>query len=113
MVLHAVMDNIGEGDESLICLTDQPACCRPSYYNNPIKKVRGNWFFPNGTRVVSTCFQWNFHRTRDWMAVFLHRIRGGATGIYRCNVPDQNEEQLNLYVGLYTTNTGGYSVLRR
>ena len=43
----------------------------------------------------------------------LHRRRSGATGIYRCNVPDQNEEQLNLYVGVYTTNTGGYSVLRR
>ena len=40
--------------------------------------------------------------------VLLHRRRSGATGIYRCDIPDQNEEQLNLYVGVYTTNTGGY-----
>ena len=104
----AVLDNIGEGDESLHCLTDLPACCRRPY-TGPMRSALGNWFFPNGTRVVSSGNRWDFHRTRGQMVVFLHRRRGGATGIYRCNVPDQNGEQLNLYVGVYTANTGGYS----
>ena len=110
----AVLDNIGEGDETLLCLTDLPACCRRPYTTDPMgPSALGNWYFPNGTRVVSSGLQWDFHRTRGWMVVLLHRRRSGVTGIYRCNVPDQNEEQLNLYVGVYTTNTGGYSVLRR
>ena len=73
------------------------------------RSVLGNWYFPNGTRVPSSGNQWNFHRTRGQMVVRLHRRRGGATGIYHCNVPDQNGEQLSRYVGVYTTNTGGYS----
>ena len=105
----AVLDNIGEGDESLFCLTDLPACCRRPYTTDPMMSVLGNWFFPNGTRVVSSGNQWDFHRTRGQMVVRLHRRRGGATGIYHCNVPDQNGEQLSRYVGVYTTNTGGYS----
>ena len=105
----AVLDNIGEGDESLRCLTDLPACCRRPYTTDPMMSVLGNWYFPNGTRVPSSGNQWNFHRTRGQMVVRLHRRRGGATGIYHCNVLDQNGEQLSRYVGVYTTNTGGYS----
>ena len=104
----AVLDNIGGGHESLFCLTDQPVCCRRPY-TGPMGPALGNWFFPNGTRVVSSGLQWDFHRTRGRMVVLLHRRRGGATGIYHCVVPDQNGEKLNLYVGVYTTNTGGYS----
>ena len=109
----AVLDNIGEGEESLHCLTDLPACCKPPHTDPMGPSALGNWYFPNGTRVVSSGQQWDFHRIRDRMVVLVHHRRSGATGIYRCNVPDQNEEQLNLYVGVYTTNTGGYSVLRR
>ena len=105
----AVLDNIGEGDESLRCLTDLPACCRRPYTDPMGRSALGNWFFPNGTRVVSSGLWWDFHRTRGRMVVLLQRRRGGAVGIYRCNVPDQNGEKLNLYVGVYTTNTGGYS----
>ena len=108
----AVLDNIGESDESLLCLTDLPVCCRCPYCN-PLWGARGNWFFPNGTRVPSSGKEWDIHRTRGQMRVLLQRRRSGVTGIYRCVVPDQNEEQLNLYVGVYTTNTGGFSIFRK
>ena len=104
----AVLDNIGEGRESLLCLTDQPACCRPPFTDPMGARALGNWFFPNETRVPSSGNQWDFHRTRGQMMVLLHRRRNGATGIYRCDIPDQNEDHLNLYVGVYTTNTGRY-----
>ena len=52
--------------------------------------------------------EWEFYRTRGQMVVLLHRRRGGVTGIYRCDIPDQNGDPHRLYVGVYTANTGGY-----
>ena len=103
-----LLDNIGEGSEALLCLTDLPACCRPPYTDPMGRQALGNWYFPNGTRVVSGGKQWDFHRTRGRIVVLLHRRRGGATGIYRCSVPGQNKDLVTLYVGVYTANTGEY-----
>ena len=103
-----LLDNIGEGSEALLCLTDLPACCRPPYTDPMGLRALGNWYFPNGTRVVSSGNQWDFHRTRGQIVVLLHRRRGGATGIYRCSVPGQNKDLVTLYVGVYTANTGEY-----
>ena len=51
---------------------------------------------------------WEFYRTRGWMMVFMHRRRGGVTGVYHCEIPGQNGDILRLYVGVYTANTGEY-----
>ena len=40
------------------------------------------------------------------MVVLLHRRRGGMTGIYRCEISDTMNVTQNLYVGVYTNNTG-------
>ena len=39
------LEDIGEGDAALLCLTDQTACC--------IHPTLADWFFPNGTGVPS------------------------------------------------------------
>ena len=57
--------------DALLCLTDLTACCRLPYTWGS----KGNWFFPNETRVPSSGFQWNFHRTRGHMVVRLQRRR--------------------------------------
>ena len=98
-----LLDNIGESNKGLLCLTDLPTCCR-----HPVVGAAGNWYFPNGTRVPSSGDQWDFHRTRGQMMVLLHRRRHGATGIYHCDVPGQTKNH-NLYVGVYTANSGRYS----
>ena len=103
-----LLDNVGEGSEGLLCLTDLPACCRPPYTDPIGRPALGNWYFPNGTRVVSSGNQWDFHRTRGQIVVLLHRRRGGATGIYHCNVTGQNKDLITLYVGVYTANTGEF-----
>ena len=101
-----LLDNIGESDKSLICLTDLPTCCRLPYTDpHPMMSASGNWYFPNGTRVPSSGKQWDFHRTRGQMAVRLHRRRGGATGIYCCGIPGQTKLH-NLCVGVYTPGSG-------
>ena len=106
-----LLDNIGEYRESLLCLTDLSACCKSDYTDG--RGHLGHWFFPNETMVPNMVLnmgdQWNFFRTRGEMMVLMHRRRGGVSGIYHCDIPDQTENPRKLYVGVYTANTGGYS----
>ena len=94
----ASLVDIGEGHDALFCIANQTACCRPPYLAN----AKGNWYFPNGTRVPSSGGQWDFHRTRGQMVVLLHRRRGGENGIYRCEVPDATNVTQTIYIGVYT-----------
>ena len=99
------LENIGERENSLHCITEVTDCCRPPYTN-----AIGNWFLPNETRVPSTSTQWDFHRTRGWRAVYLHRRRGGEEGIYRCEIPvpqsDAEDVTQTIFIGVYNASTG-------
>ena len=92
------LEDIGEGRDALYCITNKSACCRPPYTPTAL----GNWFFPNGTRVLSSGARWDFHRTRGQMVVLLQRRRGGENGIYRCVVPDATNDIQTIYIGVYT-----------
>ena len=102
------LEKIGEGDDALLCITDIADCCRRPYTTN--NNAIGNWFFPNGTRVPSAGTQWDFYRSRGWRAVHLHKRRGGADGIYRCEIPltqsDAEDVTQTIFIGVYTANTG-------
>ena len=100
------LDDIGEGEDALRCMTDNISCCRPPYTQNLGRSALGNWFFPNGTRVPSSGSQWDFHRTRGQMVVTLHRKRGGEDGVYHCEIPDAMGITQKIYIGMYTANTG-------
>ena len=91
------LENIGEGDDALFCLTDQIACCGPPYTLLSL----GNWFFPNGTGVPSSGVPWDFHRTRGQSVVLLQRRRGGEEGIYSCEIPDAMNITQTIYIGVY------------
>ena len=99
------LEDIGEGDDALLCVTDQTACCCPPYTGSS-GRVLGNWYFPNGTRVGSYSYQRDFYRTSVWMVKVLHRKRGGVDGIYHCVVPDKAGVTKNIYIGVYSANTG-------
>ena len=89
------LEDIGEGDDALLCMTDLNG-----WY------IRGNWFFPNGTRVPSNGAQWDIYRTTGWMVKVLHRRRGGVDGIYHCEIPDTAGVDQTIYIGVYTVSTG-------
>ena len=95
------LENIGG---ALVCVTDQIDCCRPGAMG--LGPAIGNWFFPNGSRVPSRRSQWDFYRTRGQSAVFLHRRRGGAIGLYHCEIHDAMDIIQRIYIGVYTANTG-------
>ena len=100
-----ILENIGEGGDALLCITNLTACCRPPY-TYEMGTALGNWFFPNETRVPSSSYQWDFHRTKGHMVVRLQRRRGGVEGIYRCEIPDTFGFIQTLYIGVYSANTG-------
>ena len=99
------LEDIGEWDYALLCVTDQPVCCRPPY-TGEIGSFLGNWFFPNETRLHSSWSQWDLYRDRGQMLVNMHRRRGGVSGIYHCVIPDAMNLTQTMYIGVYTANTG-------
>ena len=96
------LEDIGVRDDALLCMTNLTTCCSLADSEN----VRGNWFFPNGTRVPSPGNQWDFYRTRGQMMVLLNRRRGGVEGIYRCVIPDSVNVAKTIYIGVYSASTG-------
>ena len=100
------LEDIGEGDAALLCVTDNTSCCRPPYTQNLSQSAIGNWYFPNGTRVPSSGAQWDLHRTRGNMVVLLHRRRGGEDGVFHCVVPDKEGNEQTTYIGVYTGSVG-------
>ena len=99
------LEDVGVGDAALLCVTDQPACCRHPYTGYQGSSV-GNWFFPNETKVLGPSSRWEFYRSRGQMVVSLHRRRGGVSGIYRCEIPDARNVTQTIYIGVYTASTG-------
>ena len=101
------LEGIGEGDDALLCITNLTACCRPPH---EVRSAIGNWFFPNGSRVPSNGNQWDFHRARGQMVIYMHRRRGGEDGIYRCVIPDAEDVTQSIYIGVYSASTGEWYI---
>ena len=98
------LEDIGENDTALLCMTNLIACYRPPHTGNEF--AQGNWFFPNGTTVSNDSNQWDFYRTRDEMVAYLNRRRGREDGIYHCEIPDSTNVIQTIYIGVYTGGTG-------
>ena len=98
------LEDIGEGDDAVLCTTANTACCSRS--ESPGAAILGQWYYPNGSAVADNGFEWDFYRNRGPSIVRLNRRRGGETGVYGCLVPDTLNTDHPLYIGLYTANTG-------
>ena len=104
------MEDIGEGDDALLCITSLVGCCEP---------FLGNWFFPNGTTLprgianATSSLQWEFYEDRGWTVVRMHRRRGGVTGIYLCEILDTVGIIQSMYIGVYTATTGELFTYRK
>ena len=116
LLAHSDIDTNDPGsvDTSLVCRTDNSACCRGG--DNPTGSTGfGDWFYPSGNMAI---FPFNmlpagqmYRQRRLMQAVRLYRdgsasITATANGIYRCEVADQNGVIQTRYVGLYTEGAG-------
>ena len=107
------LEDIGEGDDALVCITNLTACCRPPYIGGMGKAI-GNWYFPNGTKLPSDNaigMKWDFYRTRGQMAIHMNRRKGGVEGIYHSVIPDAMNVTQTIYIGVYSASTGEWSIL--
>ena len=101
--------DIPNGGEGVPCRTDLATCC-----TIPDGGHRGDWYFPDGTRLPFPASDVHTYETRVSQGVdILCRNRGAnsPTGIYRCDIPtnavhDDSDISMGdtVYVGLYMAN---------
>ena len=91
-----ILRDIGEGDAgALLCTTDRMGCCTGT-------GRAGEWYYPNGMMVpIMTPLVGDpepYYRNRGTSLIRLNRRPNNQglsvvyTGIYCCEIPDQNNE---------------------
>ena len=112
--LSEVGDDYYTDSDSVQCHTDLSTCC--SGAEGP---HRGDWFFPNGSRLGFPFFN-DIYEWRRAQRVYLSRRNNANSpvGIYRCDIPteavhDETDKSVRdtVYVGLYTASGGMFHVL--
>ena len=100
------LNDMGVDDNALYCYTNLTTCC--SSVDNMNRGGLGNWKFPNDTVLGDRSTLSIFFRTRATNAILLHRGSSatGPTGIYRCEVPDSQNDMQFVYFGIYDNNRG-------
>ena len=107
------LEDIGESNDALLCLTDNTACCARD--QSPGRGILGDWYYPNGTGVANSIValpdvQWEFYKNRGQSVVRMNRRRGGVNGIYHCVMPDTTGVDQTIYIGVYTAGSGEYCI---
>ena len=110
-----VLRNIGEGDTgALLCTTNRTACCTGA-------GRAGEWFYPDGRMVpinvpAPPATAEPYYRNRGTSLIRLNRRPSEGlsvmyTGVYCCQIPDQNNVMQTLCVGAYLTESAGECLL--
>ena len=105
---HSYLDfrlvgSLKDGSDSVQCHTDLTTCCSGGQGIH-----RGDWYFPNGTRLPFGPTA--IYESRGRKRVDLRRWSATSpTGMYHCDIAaiDHNEAtQKRVYVGLYANREG-------
>ena len=96
-----------DGSDNVQCHTDLVTCC-----NDRSGSHRGDWYFPDGNKLLFTIGNGDIYEARDEGRIDLRRRNNANSpfGIYRCDIPtnavhDENDLSVRdiAYVGLYAT----------
>ena len=96
------MDKIGEGAMALLCFTNKLDCCQEQ------PQRFGEWYFPDGSPVEKKGVS-NIYRNRGPSVVRLNQRNNNSTsptGVFLCVIPDMNETNQSIYIGVYPMNEG-------
>ena len=102
------ISDIGEGSAALHCFTNKSDCCRRSE-----GQVSGEWYFPgNGSTVGTSGGAGSIYRNRGPSVVRLNRRNNAMmpSGVFRCEIPDANGTNQNIYVGVYSVENGAPTI---
>ena len=106
------LESIGEGDQSLLCVTNEVNCCRGSDTGG---NGVGEWYFPgDGSMVGTSNGGGSIYRNRGPSVVRLNRRNNAMmpTGVFRCEVPDASGTNQNIYVGVYSPGVGKLTLVK-
>ena len=92
---------VGRSENNRVsCHTDRGTCCSSAQ-----GLYRGDWFFPNGTRLNFSNYGGDIYETRGAQRVSLfRRNNGNVPGIYHCNIAigiGSDPIRGIIYIGLY------------
>ena len=113
--LSLVGNDITSSSDSVQCHTDLSTCCTRDQGSH-----RGDWYFPDGTRLPFSGDGYDIYENRTAQIVDLRRRNNptSPTGIYRCDIPTNavhNRTNISVrdapvYVGLYSANGGNHLI---
>ena len=95
----------GSGSDNVQCHTDLSTCCSGTQGGH-----RGDWYFPNGTRLPLAAPNVGFYDNRVAQRVDLRRRNNANSpvGIYHCGIHTSADPSVRatVYVGLFTASGG-------
>ena len=84
-------------NNNVSCRTNRDTCCTSAQGIH-----RGEWFFPNRTRLYFKNYGGDIYQTREASGVSLfRRNNGNVSGIYHCNITIGTGLRGIIYIGLY------------
>ena len=102
-----LLSDIGVGENGLMCLTAQTDCCGLNANGiSVVAERRGDFYYPNGTRVpiLSNAGSDRLFRGRGYLFIVLQRLSTATTtpptGRYRCDIPDRNGVSRNMFINI-------------
>ena len=100
-----ILNEVGEGNEALVCATDSRTCCE--------SEDDGNWYSPKGSKIGPQTDNSTqaLYVSRDNYTVGLNymNVSDIPSGIFHCEIADNNNITSHLYVGIYPQNQGRHN----
>ena len=98
-----IVGDSGEQSEVLYCSTNRGDCC-----NSDKLHFTGNWFLPNGSKILSSTGARSLSLTLGNQTVGLNVSNDPdlPIGIYHCEMMDRNNVTHYLYAGIYPEHEG-------
>ena len=91
------INDIGEGENALLCVTDYPDCCKPPNGNTS----QGEFYYPNNDKVrFNVTDPW--YRDRGPQVVRLNKKNDvlSPTGVYRCEILDYAGMDRSIFINI-------------
>ena len=91
------INDIGQGNNTLLCVTDKLDCCKPRNGT-----LQGEFYYPNNTLVRNQAQNDSLYRNRGPQVIRLNRKNDVVvpTGIYRCEIPDSTGKNRSIYINV-------------
>lgn len=91
------IEDIGEGNNALLCRTDRTDCCNGANRN-------GEFIYPNNVAVGVMSANEAMYRNRGVQMIRLNRNKNSPltppTGLYRCVIPDSNDVPQSISINI-------------